>query len=313
MTLPPSGTGEAEPIPAALAGERLDRVVSMMTSCSRREASDLIDAGLVEVNGVVAATRSLRLAEGDGVAVTGRPQISEPPSADVDVLFEVVHEDPSVVVVDKPAGLVVHPGAGHRGQTLVNGLLHRFPDLGENKWADQSRPGIVHRIDRDTSGLLMVARTLEAYESLTSQLSQRTVERRYLALVWGRFEAPAGEIDGPIARSIRDPTKMTVSASGREARTGYLVERTFLDPVEATLLSCTLFTGRTHQIRVHMRSIGHPVVGDARYGGRRQSLSAPRFFLHATTLGFDHPVSGDRLRFESDLPPDLSRVLDSLR
>src|SRR5262249_28065960 len=159
-------------------------------------------------------------------------------------------------------------------------------------------------------GLLVVARTPTAYDSLVGQLSAREVERRYLGLVWGRFDAPAGEIDGPIARSVRDPLRMTVSAAGQEARPRYAVERAYADPVEVTLVGCRLFTGRTHQIRVHMRSIGHPIVGDHRYGGYRQSLETPRLFLHAATLGFRHPSTGEPMRFESPLPDDLAGVLD---
>src|SRR5262249_11563437 len=148
--------------------------------------------------------------------------------------------DDDVIVVDKPPGLVVHPGAGNRTGTLIQGLLARYPELA-GVGPDPTRPGVVHRIDRDTSGLLVVARTPTAYDSLVGQLSAREVERRYLGLVWGRFDAPAGEIDGPIARSVRDPLRMTVSAAGKEARTGYAVERAYADPVEVTLVGCRLF------------------------------------------------------------------------
>ncbi|MBI2703776.1 MAG: RluA family pseudouridine synthase [Actinobacteria bacterium] len=300
-------------VPAALAGERIDRVVSMLTGCSRSEATTLIEAGSVTINGEVVSTRSRRLEEGDEVAAD-RPARApaNPIVGDPSVALAVVHADELVIVVDKPAGLVVHPGAGHAEGTLVNGLVGRFPDLVGVDWPDASRPGIVHRIDRGTSGLLVIARTLDAYESLVGQLSARTVERRYVALVWGRFDAPAGEIDGPIARSHRDPTKMTVAAGGKDARTGYVVEHEYHDPAEVALVSCRLFTGRTHQIRVHMRSIGHPVVGDARYAGYRQSLPMRRPFLHAATLGFDHPSTGQRLVFESPLPADLASVLARL-
>jgi 23S rRNA pseudouridine1911/1915/1917 synthase len=224
-----------------------------------------------------------------------------------------VYADDDVIVLDKPPGVVVHPGAGHATGTLVHGLAARYPDLLRHDWPDPVRPGVVHRIDRDTSGLLMVARRPAAAEALIAQLAARTVERSYQALVWGAFDTSAGEIDGPIARSSRDPTKMTVAANGKPARTAYEVEQVFTEPVVVSLVSCRLHTGRTHQIRVHMRSIGHAVVGDGRYGGVRASLPAPRVFLHAAALGFDHPTTGARLRFASPLPDDLRGVLDQLR
>jgi 23S rRNA pseudouridine1911/1915/1917 synthase len=218
----------------------------------------------------------------------------------------VVAADEAVIVVDKPAGLVVHPGAGHRGGTMVHGLLARFPELAGVGQPD--RPGIVHRLDAGTSGLLMVARTPAAYDSLVAQLAARTVERRYLACVWGAVASDSGVVDAPIGRSGTDPTAMAVVAEGRPARTGYEVLARFDHPVVATLLECRLETGRTHQARVHLAAIGHPLVGDARYGGQRASLPADRPFLHAHRLGFDHPVSGRRCRYESPLPPDLENV-----
>jgi 23S rRNA pseudouridine1911/1915/1917 synthase len=302
-----------EVVPAALAGERVDRVVSLITGLSRREASALLDDGRVQVDGRPNPGRAQRLAEGEEVAIELDPP-TDPTRLEPDpaVVVDEVYVDDDVIVIDKRPGLVVHPGAGNRQGTVVQGLLARHPDLA-GVGPDPSRPGIVHRIDRDTSGLLVVARSEVAYRSLVDQLSARTVERRYRGLVWGHFAAPAGEIDGPIARSARDPLRMTVSAAGKEARTGYVVDRAYTDPVDVTLVTCRLFTGRTHQIRVHMRSIGHPIVGDHRYGGYRQSLETPRLFLHAATLGFEHPVTGDWLRFESTLPSDLTGVLDRLR
>jgi 23S rRNA pseudouridine1911/1915/1917 synthase len=214
-------------------------------------------------------------------------------------------------VVDKPAGLVVHPAPGNWHGTLVNGLLARFPEL-VDVGVDPSRPGVVHRLDRDTSGLLVVARTQDAYHDLVGQLQQRTVEREYLALVWGHLATRSGMVDGPIGRSRRDATKRTVTAAGKEAKTLYDVDTVYHRPVDATLLRCRLLTGRTHQIRVHMQSIGHPVVGDATYGGWRQSFPMPRMFLHAARLGFRHPTPGAELRFTSPLPADLAEVLRGL-
>jgi len=306
------GASICEVVPAAIAGERIDRVVSMLTGISRSDASGLVQRGAVKVNGTVVTTRARRLCEGDLVAASWSEPTEQRLAPDPSIALDIVHVDEQVIVVDKPPGLVVHPGAGHEDGTLVNGLLARFPDLDSVDWPDPTRPGIVHRIDRETSGLLMIARTRRCSDELIAQLHDRSVERRYTALVWGTFEAPYGEIDAPIARSRRDPTKMTVAADGKEARTGYTVERSFSDPVAVSLLSCRLFSGRTHQIRVHMQSIGQPVVGDARYGGFRQSLRTERFFLHAASLGFTHPSTGERLRFESALPSDLAGLLADL-
>ncbi len=301
-----------ETIPPALAGERVDRVVSLMTGRSRSEATALVAAGQVRLNGEPVSDRRVRVAAGDLLRVDLEGQAEAPgPVADAGVAVPVVFDDADVVVVDKPPGLVVHPGAGNETGTLVNGLLARYPDLA-GVGPDPQRPGIVHRLDRDTSGLLMVARSPEAYVSLVDQLGNRTVDRAYLALVWGGFEAPAGLIDGAIGRSRRDPRKMAVSATGKPASTEYTVEQRFHDPVEVTLLRCRLLTGRTHQIRVHLRSIGHPVVGDTTYGGARQSLPVPRLFLHAAQLAFTHPTRGERLAFESALPADLASVLSGL-
>jgi 23S rRNA pseudouridine1911/1915/1917 synthase len=193
---------------------------------------------------------------------------------------------------------------------MVAGLLARFPELAGV--GEPERPGIVHRLDKGTSGLLVVARTPAAYESLVEQLSSRTVERRYLALVWGLPEPATGLVDAPIGRSRRDPTRMSVSATGREARTRYEVQQRFTEPVGSSLIECRLETGRTHQIRVHLAAIGHPVVGDPRYRGARASFPTPRMFLHAHALAFDHPGTHERVTFTAPLPADLQGVLDRL-
>ncbi len=298
-----------ETIPASLEGERLDRFVAMITGCSRAEAAQTVSSGLVRVNGDAVTARARRLSEGDVVAVDGVQRAPAPEARpDPTVLVDVVYEDPDVLVIEKPAGLVVHPGAGHLQGTLVDGLLAGYPDLGTVDWPDPVRPGVVHRLDRDTSGLLMVARTAAAFESLTGQLASHSVERTYRALVWGSFDTAAGQIDAPVGRSTRDPTRMTVKVGGKPARTSYTVDRVYADPV-VSLVSCRLFTGRTHQIRVHMSSIGHPVLGDARYGGARAALRSPRMFLHAATLGFEHPLTGEAMSFTSQLPGDLVEVL----
>jgi 23S rRNA pseudouridine1911/1915/1917 synthase len=206
---------------------------------------------------------------------------------------------------------VVHPGAGHAAGTLVHGLLARYPEMAGV--GDPDRPGIVHRLDKDTSGLLMVARTGDAFASLSAQLRNRTVRRSYLALVWGHLDAPSGMVDAPVGRAPRTPTRIAVTAGGREARTGYEVVESYSDPVAASLVRCRLETGRTHQIRVHLTAIGHPVVGDARYGGRREPLAdIPRMWLHAAELGFLHPATAEPCVFTSVVPADLSAVLGRL-
>ena len=252
------------------------------------------------------------MAEGDTLEVDV-PAVAQPvlPQADRAVAVAEVYADASVVVVDKAPGVVVHPGAGNEAGTLVSGLLARYPDLAGV--GDPDRPGIVHRLDKGTSGLLVVARTADAYRSLVSQLQERAVDRRYLALVWALVEAPAGLVDAPVGRASSDPTRMSVAAGGREARTRYEVRKRFTEPAQATLVECRLETGRTHQVRVHLAAIGHPVLGDPRYAGARARRLAPRPFLHAHRLAFDHPVTGRRLSFSSDLPPDLADVLAGFR
>ncbi len=300
-----------EEVPPALAGERLDRVVAMVTGVSRSAAADLVASGAVRVDGEVAGGRADRLRAGARVEVelgAGPPDVG--PVADESVGLVVVHADADVVVVDKPAGLVVHPGAGNAEGTLTAGLLARFPEMALVGQA--GRPGIVHRLDKQTSGLLAVARSPAGYEGLVAQLAARQVGREYLALAWGRPGSSAGMIDAPIGRSAREPTRMAVSARGREARTRYEIERAYARPEEVTLLRCRLETGRTHQIRVHLAAIGHPVVGDRRYGGQRQSLPLARPFLHAARLGFAHPITGKSLAFTSPLPAELEAVLAGL-
>jgi 23S rRNA pseudouridine1911/1915/1917 synthase len=297
-------------VPTALEGERVDRVVAMLCDVTRAEAADLVAAGAVRLDDAAVPVRSRRVAAGQwldvAVADGGGRAHATPLQPDPTVDVPVVGVDEAFIVVDKPPGLVVHPGAGHRTGTLAQGLLARFPELAAV--GEPDRPGIVHRLDLGTSGLLVVARTPEAYRSLVGQLAAHTVDRRYLALVWGTVASDAGVVDAPIGRAAHDPTQMAVAAAGRPARTRYTVLRRFDRPVEATLVECRLETGRTHQVRVHLAAIGHPLVGDARYGGKRASLPADRPFLHAHRLAFDHPADGRRCRYESSLPPDLEDV-----
>jgi 23S rRNA pseudouridine1911/1915/1917 synthase len=299
-------------VPPLLAGVRVDRAVAMLADVSRTAAAGLIAGGSVSVDEVVVTVGRHTLREGARLTIRLPEAVTDGVEAEAGVEFRVVHADTQVAVVDKPAGLVVHPGAGHRRGTLVGGLLWRFPDLAAlvaSGACPGDRPGIVHRLDKGTSGLLVVARTEPAYHALVAQLAERSMERRYLALVKGVVADGRGEIDAPIGRSSRTPTKMAISASGRSARTAYTVlERRG----ETTLVELSLQSGRTHQIRVHMAAIGHPVVGDARYGVADAQLGSGRFFLHAFRLAFRHPASGERMEFSAPLPADLRTYLGRL-
>jgi 23S rRNA pseudouridine1911/1915/1917 synthase len=301
---------EVVEVPAALAGERLDRVVAMVAGVSRAVAASLVGSGAVELGGKVERSVKVRVVEGAELRVELPADESHGVEADATVAVAVVYADDDVVVIDKPAGLVVHPGAGNQTNTLVNGLLARFPEMADV--GDPARPGIVHRLDKGTSGLLVVARSPAAYESLVEQLSARTVGRSYDTLVWGRPEPAVGVIDAPVGRSSRDRTRMTVSARGRDARTHYRVQTTYREPAVVSLVECELETGRTHQVRVHLAAIHHPVVGDTQYRGAREGIRAPRPLLHARALAFRHPVTGERIELESPLPADFQAVLAGL-
>ena len=309
-----------EVIPAALDGERVDRAVALLTGLARSEVADLVRAGRVRLAGKPVGARSRRVKAGELLDVDLPTAGPAAPAGDAGVTVTVVYADDQVIVVDKAAGMIVHPGAGHPDGTLVHGLLAAFPDLaGLSQPGSVDRPGIVHRLDKGTSGLLVVARTDAARRNLTAQLAARTVDRRYAALVWGRVEAAEGLIDAPLGRAEGDPTRVAVRAGGRQARTRYLVERRYQHPVELTLLECRLETGRTHQVRVHLAAIGHPLVGDPRYGGgpgagprRALTRTLGRPWLHARQLSFDHPSTRERVTFTSPLPADLEAVLTGL-
>jgi 23S rRNA pseudouridine1911/1915/1917 synthase len=295
-------------VPEVMAGDRVDRAVAFLTGWTRGEVQALIDADAIVVDGKPVA-KSHKLRAGAVIELLAGPEPDAPPGPEPDVAVDVRAVGEAFLVIAKPADLVVHPGAGNATGTLVNGLLARYPELAGV--GDPMRPGIVHRLDRDTSGLLVVARTQDAYESLVEQLSARAVTREYVALVWGRLSSPRGLIDAPIGRSSARRTRMAVRDQGKPARTEYEVRETFEKPV-TSLLDCRLETGRTHQIRVHLSAIGHPVVGDGTYGGARDSLPLRRPFLHAAALAFDDPATGERLRFEDPLPPELMAVLVDL-
>jgi 23S rRNA pseudouridine1911/1915/1917 synthase len=303
-------------VPGALAGERVDRVLALLMSCSRAEAARLVAAGAVRVAGRSVTQGSARLAAGEQLEVDRRPAPPPPPVPEPAAAGElrIVYADDDLVVLDKPAGVVVHPGAGRERGTLVSQLLAAFPELATTPGVgDRSRPGIVHRLDKETSGLLAVARSPLAYQSLVAQLAARTMGRRYRALVLGHLDASSGLVEAPIGRSRRDPTRMAVVGGGREARTFYEVRACFLEPVAASELTVRLESGRTHQIRVHLAAIGHPVAGDRRYGGARRLSGLDRPFLHAEHLELTHPRDGRRCRFDSPLAPELAEALSRYR
>ncbi len=271
---------------------------------TRSRLRQLIDSGDVLVNGA-AVKPAHRVRPGDRVWVSVPPPR---PSVAVaqDIPLTVVYQDSELVVIDKPAGLATHPGPGHPDQTLVNGLLSLCPDI--QGIGGEIRPGIVHRLDKDTSGLMIAAKTEAAHHSLSQQIKDRQVQKGYLALVEGTPSPETGLIDAPIGRDPRRRTRMAVTAGGRESRTGYhLLERAG----RYSLLELQLHTGRTHQARVHLAWLGHPLLGDAVYG-RRSPLLA-RHFLHAHRLAFAHPATGEPLEFRSPLPPDLEAALEAAR
>ena len=284
---------------------RLDRYLAgQLRDLTRSRLHGLIGDGFVLVNGR-ATKPAQQVRAGDVVDVTV-PKPREVSMAAEDIPVPLVYQDDDIVVVDKPSGLAVHPGPGHPSGTLVNALLARCPGI--EGVGGEIRPGIVHRLDKDTSGLMVVAKNDAAHHHLSESLKNREVRKEYLALVEGELAEEEGVIDRPIGRHPRNRKKMAVVDDGREARTRYRV----LERLErTTLVELSLETGRTHQIRVHLAHLGHPLVGDGVYGRGYGSLG--RQFLHAYRLGFEHPSSGDFLEFQSDLPEDLRRVLEGMR
>ncbi len=301
-----------EIVPPALDNERLDRVVALIADVSRAQAAVLVSTGAVRVDEVVIEVGRTKVREGQTLEVDESQILQpQPPSPDPTVEFEVLFEDDEIIVVNKPPGLVVHPGAGNPDRTMVNGLLARFPEIADV--GDPMRPGIVHRLDAGSSGLLVVARTHAAMGDLVEQFSAHLATRRYVALVWGHPGAPHGIVDAPIGRDRRDPLKMAVVANGRYARTEYQLLEVFSRPTDLALLECHLHTGRTHQIRVHLTSIGHPLVGDSTYGDRKPILGVGRPFLHAQDLTITHPGTGETMTFTCPLAEDLQEKLAELR
>jgi 23S rRNA pseudouridine1911/1915/1917 synthase len=295
--------GKLRVVPESAAGRRLDRFLAELPEvASRATAERLLTTGKVTVDGVARA-KSHRLAGGERLVVDAG-SVGPQPLAEEPLELGIAYEDEHLLVVDKPAGLVVHPGAGHAAGTLVQGLLGRGVAGG-----DPERPGIVHRLDRNTSGLLVVSRTQQAYEGLQALVRRRALEREYLALVRGRPRSRRGQIEAPIGRDRRDPTRRSLDTdSPKDAVTHFEVVE--LLPAH-TLLRVHLETGRTHQIRVHLSAIGLPVVGDPAYGVQEAGLH--RQFLHAARLAFPHPVTGEQVDARSPLPRDLAAALERAR
>ncbi|PGK61421.1 RluA family pseudouridine synthase [Bacillus cereus] len=286
--------------------ERIDKFVAGINNeWSRTQVQQWIKDDVVTVNGK-AVKGNYKVKEEDEITVT----IPEPEELDIqpeDLNLEIYYEDADVLVVNKPRGMVVHPAPGHTSGTLVNGLMHHCTDLSGINGV--MRPGIVHRIDKDTSGLLMVAKNDMAHESLVNQLVAKTVTRRYKAIVHGVIPHDKGTIDAPIARDKKERQSMTVDENGKNAVTHFQVLERFKD---FTLVECRLETGRTHQIRVHMKYIGYPLAGDPKYGPKK-TLDMNGQALHAGILGFDHPRTGEYIQFEAPIPEVFEDVLNILQ
>ena len=299
-------------VPNEHGGLRLDQaLVKMLPEYSRSRLQDWIEQGQVTLNGSPASVKQ-KVWGGENIRVVPQTHPSEQPYLAEDIPLDIVYEDDAILVIDKPVGLVVHPGSGNWEGTLLNALLHHAPQL-----KDVPRAGIVHRLDKDTSGLMVVAKTLVAQTALVRQMQKRSVKREYLALVWGEVDY-GDTIDFPIGRHPSQRVKMAVVEGGKEAVTHYTVEANF---PSCTLLRCRLETGRTHQIRVHLTYIGHPLIGDSVYQKGVQKCALPlrellngfpRQALHATKLALEHPDTGEWMEWEVPLPEDMEELLDSI-
>ncbi len=293
------------------AGQRLDLFLAKRVSAlTRSRVQKIIEEGCVQVNQEVCSDKNYRVGSGDQIAYL-MPELAEPLSSPEEIPLDIVYEDLDLLVINKPRAMVVHPAPGHSGGTLVNALLHHCRDL--SGIGGVMRPGIVHRLDKDTSGLLIVAKNDKTHNSLSAQLKNRKLHREYLALVCGKVKPAAGRIEAPIGRHQRNRKKMAVLAGGREAITLFRLIKSF---EHSSLLRLNLETGRTHQIRVHLASVGYPVVGDHVYGpGTCAGIPAEMIFahaLHAYRLSFVHPESKEPLTFSASPPPEFQSLLQYL-
>ena len=288
-------------------GERLDKITpAHVPDLSRATAQRLIKAGEVTVNGRPSKP-SYRVQVGDEVVVRVPTEMPAPVVPE-NIPLDVIYEDDALLVVNKPAGMVVHPAYGHASGTLVNAVLAHCPQIADVGGPD--RAGVVHRLDKDTSGLILIAKDGVTRAALQRQFKRRQVAKTYLALVEGQMQPREGVVEAPVGRDKRQRKKMAVVRSGREARTLYRAIEYFANH---TLLEVRPHTGRTHQVRVHLSWLGYPIVGDAVYGRHRQRLLRGRHFLHAARIRFSHPATSEEVEFEATLPPELAAVLDQLR
>lgn len=285
-------------------GRRLDVLLSEATGLSRSRVASLMEDGLCVSGGKAVRKAGTKLPEGQEVVLAVPAPKEAVPQAE-DIPLEILYEDSDLAVVIKPRGMVVHPAAGHPDGTLVNALLANLDSLGGI--GGELRPGIVHRLDKETSGLMLVAKNDETQEALSRMLKDREIEKHYRALAEGKFKEPEGEIDAPIDRSKKDRKKMAVDPDGRPALTRWKV---LAEGHGCTLLDVHILTGRTHQIRVHLKSIGHPVCGDELYGNGR-GVKVPCLMLHAYSLSFEHPRTKEPMRFTAELPADFLKGLKS--
>jgi 23S rRNA pseudouridine1911/1915/1917 synthase len=301
------GAESAVSFTVELDGERLDRLIAIrLPDLSRAMAQRLVKTAAVTVNGQPSKP-SYRVQVGDTVVVRVPAEMPEP-IAPEDIPLDIVYEDDTLLLVNKPAGMVVHPGPGHTRGTLVNAVLAHCPQTASV--GGPERAGIVHRLDKDTSGLILIAKDEETRAALQRQFKRRQVAKTYLALVEDQVQPREGVIEVPVGRDKRQRKRMAVVRRGREARTVYRAIEYFGDH---TLLEVRPYTGRTHQVRLHLAWLGYPVVGDAVYGRRRQRLLPERHFLHAARLRFTHPATGKEVEFEAPLPSELAAVLEQLR
>jgi 23S rRNA pseudouridine1911/1915/1917 synthase len=292
-------------VPASAAGRRLDQVLAeLLPEHSRNRLQGWIREGRVLLDGQIETEVRAKLRGGEQLSVCAAEPVEAAAELPEDIPLNLVHEDESLLVINKPVGLVVHPGSGNWSGTLLNALLHHAPHL-----AALPRAGIVHRLDKDTSGLLVVAKTLEAQTDLVRQLQARSVKRQYLALAAGQLLRD-GTVDAPIGRHPTQRVKMAVTRQGKPAVTHYRILARFR---HCTLVECSLETGRTHQIRVHLASLGHPLVGDQVYGRAGPWPAFARQALHATRLGLIHPLSGEAMNWHAPVPADLEDLLADLR
>ena len=293
-----------------LANERVDRVISFFSGLSRSKVSELVSNGLVKKNGIPVKKGSEKTLKGD-VLLFPSPEGLAPNKLEPDssVNFSVVFEDDHIVVVNKPPGVVVHPGSGRESGTLVNGLLARYPDM--KGIGEEDRLGLVHRLDKGTSGLLLAARTDAALENLKKQMENREIGRQYYAILCGHLSSAKGLIEAPLGRDPKNPLRRTVTQGGKDARTHYQIKERYDHPIKVTTVECILETGRTHQIRAHFSAINHPVLGDQIYGGKQLAHKEIRPALHAEKIDFQHPTTGKKLSFVSNLPTDLVQIIES--